>query len=388
MSYYILPKNNNIIDIVPDIKNNNIVVYTSCSLYNFYDEGKNQLRCLIKTDETISILKNLLKNINTYEYIFSIVPGFKHPISKLKTKTSLFYDLIEIFNTLNTFDFWFNKNLNCLHISENYVDSNFAVNYFRQNQTNNHYNFEDINEEIYCTVNDTRYDSIFYEIKNSDNENLNDYILNVIQSLMIILKYQSNNGICIIKINHIFHKPIIDILYILCSLYEKVYITKPNTSNVTTFDKYIVCKNFILNNNKKETYKNYYFKLANLINDYLQKNGNNILSLFNFEIPLYFINKIDDANIIIGQQQLESIDQIINIFKNKNKDEKIENIKKSNIQKSILWCEKFKIPHNKITEKVNIFLPLKKEKSDIDIVDDIVNDVLDNVLIDVISNEL
>jgi hypothetical protein len=69
-------------------------------------------------------------------------------------------------------------------------------------------------------------------------------------------------------------------------------------------------------------------------------------------------------NIIIGQQQLESIDQIINILKNKNKDEKIETIKKSNIQKSIAWCEKFKIPHNKFSEKVNIFLPLKIESEE------------------------
>ena len=95
-----------------------------------------------------------------------------------------------------------------------------------------------------------------------------------------------------------------------------------------------------------------------------QNNDVNILSIINYDIPSYFINKIDDINIIFGQQQLESIDQIINIMKNKNKDEKFENIKKINIQKSIIWCEKFKIPHNKFSEKVNIFLPLKKENDD------------------------
>jgi hypothetical protein len=180
---------------------------------------------------------------------------------------------------------------------------------------------------------------------------------------MILLKYQSTNGCCLIKINNIFHKPIIDVLYILSSVYEKVYIIKPNTSNIMSFDKYIVCKNFILNENKKEIYKNYYFKLAQIINTYLQ-NSNNISSIIDCEIPLYFINKIDDTNIIIGQQQLESIDQVINILKNKNKEDKIENIKKINIQKSVNWCEKFKIPHNKFSEKVNIFLPLKIESNE------------------------
>lgn len=371
MSYYILPKNYNSICINPNIKTNNIESYTSHSLYNFYNESKNKLKDMIESDEMISIFKNLLKIINPYEYIFYKVPGFKYPISKLKNNSNLFYDLLEIFNTINIFDSFLNKNIKTLHISENYIDSNCCIDFFRENQKNEHVNFEDINEEIYNTINDKRYDFIFYELKNTNFENVNYYILNIIQVLMILLKYQSNNGTSLIKISHIFHKPIIDVLYILSSVYEKVYIIKPNTSNVTTFDKYIVCKNFLLDDNKKEVYKNYYFKLAHFINFYLQKNTNNnmnIFSIIDYEIPYYFINKIDEINIIIGQQQLESIDQITNILKNKNKEEKIENIKKNNIQKAIMWCEKFKIPHNKFSEKVNIFLPLKKDNdNDIDI---------------------
>ena len=66
-------------------------------------------------------------------------------------------------------------------------------------------------------------------------------------------------------------------------------------------------------------------------------------------------------NIIIGQQQIEALDQIVLLYKNKNKDDKIEIIKKNNIQKSVTWCEKFKIPCNKFTEKTNIFLPIINE---------------------------
>ena len=39
----------------------------------------------------------------------------------------------------------------------------------------------------------------------------------------------------------------------------------------------------------------------------------NIVSIIDQDIPYYFINKIDDMNNIIGQQQLESITQLINI---------------------------------------------------------------------------
>lgn len=364
MTYYLLPKNNNNNIIIPNTDSNDIKSYTSHSLYNFYNEIKKQLDLLIQTDNLSVVFKNLVKNMNPYEYIFSKVPGTKYSVSKLKTKSNLFYDLLEITNTLNLFDSFLNKVMKSLHISENYVDSNQCIEFLRENQKNENVNFENLNEEIYNTINDKRYDFIFYEIKNIYFENLNDYILNFTQVLMILLKYQSNNGVCLIKINHIFHKPIIDILYILSSVYEKVYIIKPSTSNITIFDKYIVCRNFIIDDTKKEIYKNYYFKLAQFISIYLQHNNNNISSIIDYEIPSYFINKIDDINIIIGQQQLESIDQIINIIKNKNKDEKIETIKKSNIQKSIAWCEKFKIPHNKFSEKVNIFLPLKIENEE------------------------
>ena len=79
-----------------------------------------------------------------------------------------------------------------------------------------------------------------------------------------------NNGICIIKIDSIFYKPIVDVLYLLSSCFEKVYIIKPNTNNITTFEKYIVCKYFIVNENKSKLYNlNYHILsdfLFNLIN--------------------------------------------------------------------------------------------------------------------------
>jgi hypothetical protein len=362
MSYYILPKNNNIDLINPEIKNEEIDTYSSHSLFNYYKEMKTQLNNILVNESDFS-KNNLSNTLNPYEYIFSNVPGSKFSVSKLKPKSNLFYDFLEIFNTLNVLENHSNK-IDCIHISENYVDSIECIEILRENVSDVNIFFEFVNEDIYNTMNDKRYDFIFYEIEDKNTYDLNTYVLNLLQVLMILLKYQSNNGECLIKISHMFHKPVIDVLYILSSIYDKVYIIKPNTSNITTFDKYIVCKKFVLNDNKKDIYKEYYFKLAHFISNYLQKENKNknISTIIDHEIPRYFINKIDDINSIIGHQQLETIDQIINILKNKNKDDKIELIKKTNIQKSVNWCEKFKIPCNKFPEKANIFLPLKNEK--------------------------
>ena len=41
--------------------------------------------------------------------------------------------------------------------------------------------------------------------------------------------------------------------------------------------------------------------------------------------------KIEDSNINIGHQQIEHLDLLLHIIKNKNRDDKIDTLKKSNI---------------------------------------------------------
>ena len=140
-------------------------------------------------------------------------------------------------------------------------------------------------------------------------------------------------------------------MYILTSLYDKIYIVKPNTTNIITNGRYLVCKHFIVKKNEPLTHK-----LESLIKTL---NNSNIIveSLINDNLSAYFMNKIEDSNINIGHQQIEHLDLLLHIIKNKNREDKIKTLKKSNIIKCIQWCEKFKIPHNKFVDKINIFLP-------------------------------
>jgi hypothetical protein len=367
-----LPKNcNPYISIQPIIDNKSMHVYTSYSIYNYYCEVCKQLIQITMNsasnaeDGSFNNIDFLMKEFNPYEYIFSKVPGSKFSVSKLKTKTNVFYELLEIVTTLNCFDSFKNANISFLYFGDNFDDVTECLNLVRENKDdliNHHSKIEkkinDISDEMR-----NRYDFLFYEINTNSIHDLNLYIIRFIETIMLLLKYQTTNGTCIIKINHVVHKPIIDLIYILTSLYEKTYIIKPNSSNITSFDKYLVCKNF----GKSDVYKYYYHKFNELLTNYFLSNtlevNQNILSIIQTELPYYFINKIDDMNIIIGQQQLECIDQIIGIFKNNNKHERVEYIRKVNIQKSVNWCEKFKIPCNKFLEKTNIFLPISKAES-------------------------
>lgn len=380
MNYYILPKTNHIFKLCPTLNNdiNKIIIpYTSYSLFKNYNDTMLQIKD-IEEEYSTEFVNNVLKLVHSHEYIFSFIPETKICISKLKASSNVFYDLYEILLSLNIFE-QFTSSINALYISEKCDDMGICHNLLRKDKSDTVINIENINNNI-TDVKICNYDFIFYEIGDKDFPNTNQYTIQLLKILRTILLNQSNNGICILKIDTIFYKPIVDILYILCSLYEKVGIIKPNTSNITSFEKYIVCSNFVLNKEKKELYNNYIISIDLFLNEYENKNTN-ITSVITNDIPAYFLNKIDDISIIFGQQQLETFDQIINILKNKNKDEKIEFLKKSNIQKSISWCEKYRVPYFKFSEKPNIFLPLQQNA---DIHEDIILDesIIDESIID------
>lgn len=355
MSYYVLPKNNNNIYVNPISSETNFCKpYLSCTLYNYYNELTKQILNILlqMNDLSYNTFDEITKIVNPYEYIFSKVPGSKFSVSKLKPKTNLFYDFLEVSNCLNIFENFTNKKINALHITKNSSDSVECFEMLREGFIDDIIYYDSLNEEILENIGYSKFDFLFFE---TNEKCINKYIFNIIQFVMTIIRNQNNEGVTILKINNIFYKPVVEILYLLTSLFEKVYMIKPNTSNITTFDKYIVCKNFIYNENKINQYKLIYLNL----HIFLEKLENNYInSIFDFDLPYYFITKLDDMNITIGQQQLEALDHIISILKNKHKDDKIETIKKSNIQKSVNWCEKYKIPFNKFTEKINIFLPI------------------------------
>ena len=81
-----------------------------------------------------------------------------------------------------------------------------------------------------------------------------------------------------------------------------------------------------------------------------------IVSLLDFEHDYYFLNKIEEINIIMGQKQLENIITTLNIISSRNNHDKIDLLKKINVQKCISWCEKYDIPCIKLLSSSNIFV--------------------------------
>ena len=358
MSYYILPKIHNNIEVCPrDSSDNDTLLYLSHSLYNYYADINQKIAgiCREEHDPSCNMHAELARLVNPYEYIFSKVPGSNYSVSKLKPSSNLFYDFLEVVTTLNVLDSYRAEPIRTLHVTRNHSDTIECFEMLRESYSDEIQYYDEINDDTIKSIGDGKFHFLFLETKTA---NLNAYMYSLIESMMVILRNQAVRGCCIIKINHVFHKPVVDVLFTLSSLFEKTYVLKPNTSTVTSFDRYIICKNFQYNESKHKLLKLAYFRLA----VFLKKlDGKSITSIVEQEIPYYFTTKLNDLNIIIGQQQLDSLNLVINLLKNKNKDERTEVMKKASIQKSVSWCEKYKIPCNRFTEKTNIFLPISKE---------------------------
>jgi hypothetical protein len=351
-----------------------ITPYISQSLVNYLTKATISLNNLLTFDITHTF-KFLNQLINPYEYLFSNVPNSNLSICKVKPASKTYYDILEIYNTLklseclpeqNMTSLYYGSNGSCVleyiqSFRENYDDTNILIEpiYHKQVITplNNTTSVQD--EPTYTPVPDdilSMCDYMYFELPDKVYLDTNKYILGLLKAIKFILMYQSPHGCVILKIGHTYYKPVIDILYIISSLYNKTYIIKPNTSNNIYDEKYLVCKTFTSTLQKKTNYLDKIDKMYTIC--YREQHEINIQSIVKNEINMYFLNKMEECNIIIGQQQIDVYDQMINLVKNKNKLEKIETTRKHNIQKCINWCDKYKLPYNKFADKINIFLPI------------------------------
>jgi 23S rRNA U2552 (ribose-2'-O)-methylase RlmE/FtsJ len=192
---------------------------------------------------------------------------------------------------------------------------------------------------------------------------------------------QKKNGSFVLKVFDCFMPHTVDLLYILSSFYEKVYIAKPQTSRYANSEKYIVCKKFTFSS-CDDFYPVLYDAFIKACDSKACDSkacdskacdskacdskacdskactihGPFIHRFLNIPISNYFLSRLEEYNSIFGQQQIENIYYTISLIETKNKSEKIDMLIKTNIQKCVQWCIKYDVPHHVIATTTNIFL--------------------------------
>jgi hypothetical protein len=154
---------------------------------------------------------------------------------------------------------------------------------------------------------------------------------NVEDILQTIKSSLKNTGCLIIQLSALIEINMVKMLYIISMIFEKTHLVKPAISNVLSNKLFIVASG------------------------YTESTAFEKVDLNSIIVPPFFIGKIEEFISVNGHKQMDAYDQVLNCFFSKNKQVKLDSIKKNNFQKWTLWCDKYKIAYNKM-DKTNVFL--------------------------------
>jgi len=375
--------------------------YISYSLCDYLSKFKQQI------EVSLDAWDNIKKYTNPYEFIHTLIPGNKISISKLKPLSRSFYKMIELWKmfkfgeikTSHTLPLPHSllqststpQSIKTFHIAEGPGGFIEATSYLRKNPDDVYYGMTLINDDPGCPG--WKKSNTFLEnnpnvtiingedgtgdiLKLANYKYCKDRFLNsmdiitadggidvstdfnkqeklvsklIIAEIIYAVTMQKRGGHFILKIFDIFSKLTVDALYLLSCLYGEVYVTKPHTSRLANSEKYIVCRNFLLDDSS-DLYNAFCNEFSKL------DTHDEIRSILNIDHDYYFLNKIEEINVVLGQRQLENIITTLNMISNRNNYDKIDIMKKTHIQKSINWCEKHDISCVKLYSSNNIFL--------------------------------
>ena len=332
------------------------------------------------------------KYTNPYEFIHTPIPNLKRSISKLCPLSRSYYKMIEICyrldiiddlpNICKTFhmaegpggfiealshqrknkkDQYFgmtlmddNENIPSWKKSRQFLKENKNVYIERGkdntgdliNSNNLEYCFNRYKSSMHLITGDGGFD---FSINFSEQEKISGKLL--LSQVAYAIAMQKQHGSLILKFFDMFTSLSIDLLYLLSCIYENVYIIKPNTSRYANSEKYVVCKGFLLCN--KENIQTITKHFQNV----LSSKTNYINRIYNFDIPYYFIVKLEEINAILGQQQIENINNTFNIINSSSRSlYRMDNYRKNNISRCIHWCKKHGVPYNNIEPNSNMFV--------------------------------
>jgi len=354
MSYNIIQKNILSTNICFQYSKENTILISNC-LFNYLNELNNQIN-LIKEEDQITF-QNIYETVNPYQYLLTTVPGNEFSISKVKPNNNVFFEIIELFQLASINDYSSNlcKHLDCGLFTFNNDSIEYYLHICREDCIDTIVLYDIVNmNRLYYTVrnksfNTKLFDLLFFDLNFTLNSS--QIVFDLLVYILIILKHQKRNGTTIIKMSYLFYKPIIDCIYLLSCLFEKIHFLKPSTLNPLCPEFYLVCRGFndlnILNNIEKQIEQLFILK-----NEYNSDMLLNSIFDSSYDLPYIYLNKIEELNSIFGQQHLETLDQVINLYKNKSRDEKIDILRKNHINKCIQWCEKNELPHNKFNDKI------------------------------------
>ena len=286
------------------------------------------------------LLENLNKSFTEIQKIVLIAEapgGFLEALNDLLGNSLNYYAISLIKNDTNipNWDYAMKKYINNDNIhfllgKDNTGDLYKIINIFNYINTIGFYSVELITSDggLDFSKDYTNQEQLFYRL--------------FLSEITLALSLQKKNGIFICKFFEFNTTFTIKILYILYLFYDEVIITKPNISRKANSEKYLICKN-LKKEVSKDILKNFYKIIINW--------EDNIIDIFNFQIPNYFLDSIKIYNNIMIQSQLKHFEYIYDLYTNLTK-KRLYKILTEQIKFSYNWCIQYNIP----VDTNNIFI--------------------------------
>ena len=164
----------------------------------------------------------------------------------------------------------------------------------------------------------------------------------IYSEIAVALNALNKNGNFIIKLFDLFSLNSVHYMHLLNHSFENVTIFKPETSRPANSEKYIICTNFL--DNLSNNYKKKLIENIKIWSSFDVQNKHVIFK--NFKVDNNIVHNLSDFNNKYVDFQIDSINFIINIIKNKLSKNEYHNTLKDQVFKAIEWCEKYNVPVN------------------------------------------
>jgi cap1 methyltransferase len=161
---------------------------------------------------------------------------------------------------------------------------------------------------------------------------------------IVALNVLRKNGSFVCKVFDLFSITMVQILYLVYSCFEEIYIYKPETSRPANSEKYIICmyyKDNLNNDNKKQ--------LLNIIEKWSNIELNQDESVFfkNIKVDNNFIQKLNLYNEKYIESQMFYLNKTIELAKNEITKDSYYEIIHEQVLNAIKWCNKYNVEINK-----------------------------------------
>jgi len=163
---------------------------------------------------------------------------------------------------------------------------------------------------------------------------------------IVALNILKKGGSFVCKVFDLFSYTMVQILYIVSSCFEEVYIYKPETSRPANSEKYLVCMYY--KDNLSNESKSNLLKIIELWNDKIVELTEDDYIIFkDIKVSNSFIQNLNNYNEQYMETQIYYLNSTIKLAEHKIEKDKYYEIIQNQVNNAIEWCKKYDMEINK-----------------------------------------